>query len=255
MFDFKKRVFDISNGDGSVTNKIVINITGVIRPTILPDLYVNRTQRVKMPFPKVDFATEANKFKLTDHTYIGTVGSIVTDKLCDVYAITEGDDLYFIVFPSLLFLGDSDSFDGVVTYNELPAMAFGLTNTKGTHTSGYTAIDSKNTNDFIATLSSTLTVATPSKLHMTTLSLYGATESAFFGMATVYVEGGELGANGLEASQWLLLGDISDLITDIPADGLSMQTATLHPESFMKVDMVRTNRAIKKGMLAIPLNM
>lgn len=271
MLDLKRK-YSFSGVDGTVdtpvTIPVTININNFTRLMVLPDSLIGGNNRHEVSHPKIDFTTETTKFKLDGQTYIGTVRSLCSDAILDIYLINhtgtkngvDYTETFFIAFPSLALLPDSDSgalpdryiVDGVV---------FGITDDYSDTSSSYNEIgDRKVLNTY---LPEDLPIQTPDILKVSTLSLIGLSEDSMFNAIETVTSVGQINSDKALPSQVILLGDYTDLFADYIAaqelitapTGLPFNVSHIENRTFTKFTYGKQmKRTITKGMLAIPLN-
>ena len=244
------------------SNKIFVNlkISRFTRLLVMSGLYKNKNLRHSVEYNKINFASELNSYKLDDATYIGTVGSTITDISMDIYyvqeAVLDANSVsvnigYFISFPTLLLIPDVTAVSTRVV--ELDAVVFGV-NEDG-------PIMRSSTNEIpygksVTAYLKNINCNTLNKIDNKLISFPGLNDDSLYTVTEIYVIGGQCDGDMTPAGQYLDLGPINALISGFNSGvGIDVSIATIRQTTYNSYaystsDMVN----MKSGSLCIPLN-
>lgn len=243
-------------------SKIFVNlkITRFTRLLVMSELFRNKNMRHSVDYNKISFNTTVNAYKLEDATYIGTVGSTITDVSMDIYYIQEsvedenqlGVNIgYFVAFPTLLLIPDVTPLATKLV--ELDAVVFGISENlpimrsstvELTHSKPVKAY-LKNV-DFIA----------PNKIANKLIIFPGLNEDSLYTVTEVYVTAGQCNGDNTQPSQYLDLGPIGALIAGFdPLVGIDLEIANIRQTTHNAYAFSESEKVnMKTGNLCIPLN-
>ncbi len=103
---------------------MVVTLDRILNLVMIPEIYTNTTSRIDKQHTPVDYISNPGLYKIKDQTYIGTVSSLITDNIVDVYMIkrTYNEDMddvnsaiiteqFLLVIPSLSLLDNADNME------------------------------------------------------------------------------------------------------------------------------------------------
>lgn len=245
------------------TEKIFVKLTikRFARMLVMSNLFKNKNLRHNIDFNKINFTTENTAYKLDTGTYIGTVGSTLTDMSMDIYYVTEVvvennvnvNIGYFIAFPTLLLLPDVSSQDTRVI--DLDAVVFGINDNEPIMRSSSLEIP---TNKPINAYLKNTTLIAPNKVGNKLITFPGLDEDSLFDQTELYTSNGIGQCNGdnIQPNQYIDLGPIANLISGFdPLVGIHLHIATIRQTThnlyaYSESELVN----IRSGSLCIPLN-
>lgn len=243
------------------TDKIFVNITikRFTRLLVLSGLFSNKSMRHNIDFYKTNFNTNTQYYKLDDATYIGTVGSTITDVSMDIYYVTEpvlenGVSVnigYFIAFPTLLLIPKVGTIS--TRLFELQATIFGIDDDRPIMRSSTIEIPDNN---YVKAYLKNVNITTPNKLSTKLITLPGLDEDSLYNTTEVYTASGQNNGDGIQPNQYIELGDITTLITGFNSTtGIDMHISTIRQTTHNAYAYGESERVnIKSGTLCIPLN-
>jgi hypothetical protein len=244
------------------TNKIFINLklTRFTRLLVMSELFRNKNMRHSVDYNKINFNTEVNAYKLDDATYIGTVGSTITDMSMDIYYIQEvvedenqlGVNIgYFVAFPTLLLIPNVQPVNTKVV--ELEAIVFGVEENMPIMRS--TSLEIPTGKSVYAYLKN-ITLTAPNKIANKLITFPGLDEDSPYTVTEVYTIGGQCNGDKTQPNQYLDLGPINTLITGFdPVAGINIDISNIKQtthKSYAYGESEKVN--MKLGNLCIPLN-
>lgn len=244
------------------TNTIFVNlkITRYTRLIVMTDLFKNKNVRHSVDFNKINFNTDTHIYKLDDATYIGTVGSTLTDVSMDIYYIQEvvkDENLvdtnigYFVAFPTLLMIPDVISSNTRVI--ELQATIFGVDEDFPLMRSS--ALEIPEQKSTIAYLKN-VNMNTPTKLGNKLITFPGLDDDSLYTVTEIYVTNGQCNGDGITPNQYIDLGTIDTLVDGFdPLIGIDINVATIKQTTHNSYAYSKSERVnMKSGSLCIPLN-
>lgn len=244
------------------TNTIFVNlkITRYTRLIVMTDLFKNKNVRHSVDFNKINFNTDTHIYKLDDATYIGTVGSTLTDVSMDIYYIQEvvkDENLadtnigYFVAFPTLLMIPDVVAATTRVI--ELQATVFGIDEDFPMMRSSVLEIpNQKNTIAYLKNIN----MITPTKLGNKLITFPGVEDDTLYTTTEIYVTNGQCNGDNTAPSQYIDLGTIDALVDGFdPLVGIDISVSTIKQtthNAYAYSECEKVN--MKSGSLCIPLN-
>ena len=243
-------------------NKIFIDlkINRFTRLLVISNLFKNKNIRHNVDYNKINFTTESTAYKLDDATYIGTVGSTITDVSMDIYYVTEVVDDngvnvnigYFIAFPTLLVIPDVTTL--ATRKIELDAVVFGIEEDLPIMKSSSLEIPyQKSVKAYLKNISFTAPVKIGNKL----ITFPGLDEDSLYNTTEVYTTTlGQCNGDTIQPNQYLDLGTISALVTGFdPLVGINIDIAGIKQTTHNTYAYSMSERVnMKSGSLCIPLN-
>ena len=238
-------------------NKIIVNLTikKYTRLMIMSGLFRNKNIRLSVDYNKIDFNTDNNYYKLDNATYIGTVGSMITDMSMDIYYVTElvGTDNigYFIIFPTLLLI--PNVIEQSTRKFELDAIVAGVADNQPIMRS--TALEIPTGGSVTAYLKN-VTFLAPTKIAGKLITFPGLDEDSLFTTTEVYHTTGQFNGDDILPNQYMDFGDISGIISGFNATtGINIDIATIKQTAYNKYAYSESSSStVKGGILCIPLN-
>lgn len=243
-------------------NKIFIDlkINRFTRLLVISNLFKNKNIRHNVDYNKINFTTESTAYKLDDATYIGTVGSTITDVSMDIYYVTEVVDDngvnvnigYFIAFPTLLVIPDVTTL--ATRKIELDAVVFGIEEDLPIMKSSSLEIPyQKSVKAYLKNINFTAPVKIGNKL----ITFPGLDEDSLYNTTEVYTTTlGQCNGDSIQPNQYLDLGTISALVTGFdPLVGINIDIAGIKQTTHNTYAYSMSERVnMKSGSLCIPLN-
>lgn len=244
------------------THKIFVNLklTRFTRLLVMSGLFKNKNMRHSVDYNKIDFVVNANTYKLDNATYIGTVGSTITDVSMDLYYVQEAvldasqvsvNIGYFIAFPTLLLVPD------VVPVNtkilELDAVVFGIEEDMPIMRSTTLEIPhGKSVNAYLKNI----TFTAPNKIANKLVTFPGLDEDTPYTVTEIYTTDGQCNGDKTQPNQYLDLGAINSFITGFnPLVGINIDIATIKQTTYNSFAYSKSEKVnMKTGSLCIPLN-
>lgn len=242
-------------------NKIFIDlkINRFTRLLVISNLFKNKNIRHNVDYNKINFTTESTAYKLDDATYIGTVGSTITDVSMDIYYITEvvdDNDVnvnigYFVAFPTLLVIPDVTTL--ATRKIELDAVVFGIEEDLPIMKSSSLEIPyQKSVKAYLKNISFTAPVKIGNKL----IIFPGLDDDSLYNETEVYNPNGQCNSDTVQPNQYLDLGSISAFVTGFdPLVGINIDIAGIKQTTHNTYAYSMSERVnMKSGSLCIPLN-
>lgn len=243
-----------TSGTGSVVEiGTVITIDRVLKLTMMPDIYFNKPSRMDKEYPAIDYVAKPDLYRIKDQTYIGTVSSLITDNLMDVYVYkrkyldennTEQDEEFLLLIPSLAILDSVDTIAIMTRPYRISGM-LAMVRTDDKHTKGGNTgfIQTNKTSRLpITSYLENENIAIDSKLTMAGFSLSGL--SQFNNMISSIETDTTDGRAGIKSdkigmSQFLVLGAYSDIFPD--DSNLSLDIARLDSTNINSYEVGNTS--------------
>lgn len=253
----RKTASNLANPD----EKILVNlkICRYTRLLVMSDLFKNKNVRLELDFNKMDFITNNTAYKLDDATYIGTVGSTITDISMDIYYNTKtveenGSDVtygYFIAFPTLFILPDVTTKSPRVL--DLEAVVFGVID-NGNNMNSSTVELSRD--ESVGLYLKNTNINTPNKLTNKLISFPGIDDDSLYTVIEVYNSTGQCNGDNIQPSQYISLGALNQLINEFNTDtGIDLHIGSITQSSFNLYSISKSvDSNVKSGTLCIPLN-
>ncbi len=242
-------------------NKIFIDlkINRFTRLLVISNLFKNKNIRHNVDYNKINFTTESTAYKLDDATYIGTVGSTITDVSMDIYYITEVVDDngvninigYFVAFPTLLVIPDVTTL--ATRKIELDAVVFGIEEDLPIMKSSSLEIPYQKS---VKAYLKNITFTAPVKIGNKLIIFPGLDDDSLYNETEVYNPNGQCNSDTVQPNQYLDLGDISALVTGFdPLVGINIDIAGIKQTTHNTYAYSMSERVnMKSGSLCIPLN-
>lgn len=259
---------------------INVHIAKKAKMLIGPNTEMIKSTRYEENFPAVDFDTYIFKYSLENQRYVGTIKSITSDALLDIYLITVDTPInskvsdpndstklldateiktetFFIVIPSLLMLPDADT-GATPPYIDVDAIVFGVT-AYDNKTSSLGMSDVNELKDTTAYLPNNLVLDKPDGITIYTLALDGIATDSKFNQIEIYTTGGQLDSNETMPTQMIDLGLVNDLFKtyfiNTSSNALTLHTASVQSIGINKYHFTTENKnEITGGRLVLAIN-
>lgn len=268
----------ISTDGGSVL--VNVSIEKKAKMLVAPDATMVEVSRLKKVHNAIDFDLYITKYKFENQTYLGTVKSITSDAMMDIYFIKVDEDItslvsdpndmsklinetktvtevFFLIIPSLLYLPDSDSGTVPEVIN-LDGAVFGVHSSNGVATD-IGVIDVANDGDTKSYLPTDLVVDAPTSLRIYPICLDGVNTDSKFNSIEIYVDGGQINSDSGMPTQIIELGEFTDLFSTYLASNsitnLELEISRIGSRAFGKYNFTRDYLAkMQGGKLALSVN-
>ena len=248
-----------TNKDGKpITVGMEVSIDRLLKLTMIPELYINKTSRKDKEYTPIDYNNRGDIYRIKDQTYLGTVSSLITDNLVDVYMIKrnytenniEHTEQFILVIPSLTLLDSVDNMELIERPVRLSGMVSLLRVTNNNDNVGAGYILTKDRHDL--TMESYIedeVITTKENLSMLGISLGGLSEHD---SVVTSIEANNSDGNGVLRSgkigmtQFLILGQVEDMFTSLPKEldiarlrATAVDKYSISDTSFIKVNKGR----------------
>lgn len=257
--------FTASNNVNDLKATVRVSLTRYTRLMIMPNLFTKKSERLYIDHNKTHFINDGDTkhYQLDGAQYLGTAASLVTDVLMDIYLVpitydnpldnnTTVTKQLFIAFPTLLLLPDANT--GIISNVEVNATVFGIEDV-GMDLNGSTGT-LRSDGDY-AYINENVVINTPAKLKTTVMAINGLGSDALFSTIERYNTdtGGQTNCDGFHTTQFIVLGNIEEIVADYPVDGMVWQLSTIAQSGYNQYVFSKPMyHRLKAGTICIPLN-
>ena len=242
------------NDDSIVEVGSIITINKVIKLTMLPDIYFNKPSKMDKEYPSIDYASRPDLYRIKGQQYLGTVSSLITDNLIDVYLFkrkymdtdnVEKDETFLLLIPSLVILDSVETIDIIDRPYRMTGM-ISMVRVDDRHTKGgrvgYITTDSTNRVSISSYLSDEDIVIDETKLVMTGIALSGMSQfdNMISSLETKSPDTKHtFRSNRIGLSQFLILGTYDEMFPN--DEKLSLDIARIEPTNTNTYEIGNTN--------------
>ena len=223
-------VITATKSDGEVVDiNSVVTLDRLLNIVMIPDIYTNTTTRLDKQHTPIDYTSNPGLYRIKNQTYIGTVSSLITDNIVDIYMIkrTYKDDSnpsidineqFLLVIPSLSLLDNVDNME----LKDRPLLLSGMVsllrvNKKNDSLTGCLFLNEREDNSLETYITDEL-ITIDGNLNTLGMSLGGVSHnSVATGIEKINSDGkGVIRSDKIGITQFLMLGRVENIFSTTP---------------------------------------
>jgi hypothetical protein len=252
-----------SNGD-EVEIGYIVEVDRALKLTMLPEEMLVNANRIERSYVGIDYINRPDLYKIKDQEYLGTVTSLISDTILDIYIIkrkykdledNDVDEQFLLLIPSLLVLDSVDYMElSERPYRTKGMVALVRTNVKHTLGEGSNSsvmINNKSSEAVESFLTNeTVTITSP---YIKGISLAGMSSDSMINTLDRKCDDGEstIRSDRFGMTQFLVLGRASTMFTTPP----HLEISRLLPVAINKHTISNANWVkVNDGLIGISIN-